>query len=117
VVTIAEDTVVGGSVGDSAAWLVSHVGLLDLTESQRRKPLIGSGRAKPADFGPVPFTGRLLLATDGLLRFLPHRTIADVVLSSPLQAVPAALVACLTRTGADLPDDVAIVVAEYRLDS
>jgi serine/threonine protein phosphatase PrpC len=59
-VVVSDGRVFGASVGDSAAWLLDCSGTLDLTENQNRKPLLGSGRAKPAPFGPFDFRGASL---------------------------------------------------------
>jgi hypothetical protein len=37
--------------------------VVDLTESQHRKPLLGSDETVPVGFGPVELSGRLLIAT------------------------------------------------------
>src|SRR6186713_1320585 len=65
VAEVVDGTVHGASVGDSGAWLVSSGEILDLTERQHRKPLVGSGSAHPVPFESRPLTGRLLVATDG----------------------------------------------------
>lgn len=54
----------GASTGDSRAWVLRSDRLEELTAAQRRKPLVGSGRAVV-----VPFAGEgtaLLVASDGL---------------------------------------------------
>lgn len=107
-----ENSISGAAVGDSAAWLVRPSSVVDLSEMQKRKPLLGSGRAAPTEFGPLPATGRVLLATDGLLDFLPHSRIADVVLNAPLPDVPVQLASLASPKDTQPPDDIAIVVAE-----
>lgn len=53
------------SVGDSAVFMDSSTGVVELTQGQRRKPRIGSGIQTPiVSSGAV--TGTLLLASDGL---------------------------------------------------
>jgi hypothetical protein len=49
--------IAGASVGDSEAWLIHDGNATVLTASQNRKPLVGSGRARPIGFGPIPFRG------------------------------------------------------------
>lgn len=66
VIEILAGTLVGASVGDSEAWLLAPAQVHDLTMHQNRKPLLGSARARPVAFGPLPISGRLLVATDGL---------------------------------------------------
>jgi hypothetical protein len=51
VAEIVDGQVVGASVGDSCAWLVSLGEVSDLTERQVRKPLLGSGVSPAATGG------------------------------------------------------------------
>ena len=69
VVEIVNSVIRGASVGDACAWLVESFQITDLTVNQRRKPLLGSGDADPIAFGPMPFRGRLLVASDGLVTY------------------------------------------------
>ena len=56
----------GRSVGDSEAWCRDRHGWSELTQGQRRKPLLGSGRARPVPFVPRLGAERLLVVSDGL---------------------------------------------------
>ena len=47
---VTDSVIVGASVGDSAAWLIGPDGHTNLTAEQVRKPLLGTGRAKPVAF-------------------------------------------------------------------
>ena len=49
--------IVGASVGDSQAWLIVDGEIKDLTKSQARKPLLGSGEAEPTGFFHPPAAG------------------------------------------------------------
>jgi len=53
VAEIANGQVAGASVGDSGAWILGGREIHDLTETQHRKPLLGSGDAFPVGFGPA----------------------------------------------------------------
>jgi hypothetical protein len=107
---VADGQVFGASVGDSCAWLLSAAGVLDLTEYQKAKPLLGSGNAKPIGFGPFSCVGRLLVGSDGLFKYVPSDRIHALATTLPLAEVPAALVdAARLRSGA-LQDDIAIIV-------
>jgi len=102
----------GASVGDSGTWLISSDGIEDLTALQRRKPLVGSGHAVPTDFGPVPLRGRLLLATDGLLKYVECAEIVRLALAGSVDHAARTLVdrARLPRGG--FQDDVAVILCE-----
>ncbi|HKP59395.1 MAG TPA: protein phosphatase 2C domain-containing protein [Polyangiales bacterium] len=104
-------TVVGASVGDSAAWIVSPAGCIDLTVQQRRKPLLGSGAAEPLPFGPAPVTGRLLLGTDGLFKYVPVERIKSLGLAGPLDVAAQRLADAARLPSGRLQDDVAVVLA------
>jgi PPM family protein phosphatase len=101
----------GASVGDSAAWLISATGVFDLTQNQRRKPLAGDGSLH-VEFGPLPFTGRLLLATDGLIKYAHYQKIIDTALRGSVASAAEELVRLPMLPAGYLPDDVAVILAE-----
>jgi serine/threonine protein phosphatase PrpC len=102
----------GASIGDSGAWLIDGSQIVDLTENQQRKPLLGSGNAQPMSFGPTPLHGRLLVASDGLLKYVRR---AEIIRRATLvhleNSALALLDAVRLRSGA-FHDDVALVLAE-----
>ena len=61
---------------------------LDLTEDPDRKPLLGSGRAKPAPFGPYDLRGRVLLGSDGLFKYVTSTAFGTSLPTSLWQASP-----------------------------
>ena len=62
VAEVWREMVRGASVGDSRAWLLSLSDEpVELTEEQARKPLLGSGHAKPCGFGALGLEKRRLL--------------------------------------------------------
>ena len=107
----------GASVGDSAAWLISDTGIEDLTERQQRKPLLGTGKAVPIPFGPLPLRGRLLVASDGLIKYARRPDIQGRGLLQPLDASVVALVDAVRLRSGRFQDDVAVVLAEERKDN
>lgn len=112
VAVVTPSQVHGASVGDSGAWLVSGDPVTDLTRRQVRKPMIGSGAAVPIAFGPVALAGRLLLASDGLLKYSPRdRLLAAANEPRLSEAVNALIETVRLRSGA-LPDDVAVILCE-----
>src|SRR5689334_8010615 len=52
VLWLTHDKIIGASAGDSAAWIVRDASVVDLTEHQHRKPLIGDGAVVTAIEGP-----------------------------------------------------------------
>jgi serine/threonine protein phosphatase PrpC len=109
---IAKNQIAGVSVGDSGAWLLTARETLDLTELQHRKPLLGSGEASPVRFGPVHFSGRLLLATDGLFKYANRRHIEECAMALTVDAAVERLIAGLRLRSGTLQDDVAIILME-----
>ncbi len=99
----------GSSVGDSEAWSFHDGVSADLTSLQRRKPLLGSGRATPVGFGPVPIGKRLVVASDGLFKYAALGLIARLALLPPREAV-AALLSAVRLPSGSLQDDVSVIV-------
>lgn len=109
-VDVSPTTVSGASVGDSGAWWIHASTLLDLTEGQRRKPLVGAGCA-PFRIAPTPLgPGTLLVASDGLLRYAPPRRIAELALGPDLAAAARALVDLVRLPNGSLQDDVSVIL-------
>src|SRR6202140_5871721 len=112
VVEISEGRVVGASVGDSGAWLLTGKAIVDLTENQHRKPLLGSDEALPMGFGPIELSGRLLIATDGLFKYATEGDIAQQAMALSVTDAVDKLIAGLRLRGGALQDDVAIILVE-----
>jgi serine/threonine protein phosphatase PrpC len=112
VVEIADEHIHGASVGDSGAWLVLDGTVSDLTERQIRKPLLGSGAAKPVAFGPVPFRGRLLVATDGLFKYATRAQLVSAASRGVPDSAVTALIDAVRMPSGRLQDDVGVVVCE-----
>jgi serine/threonine protein phosphatase PrpC len=112
VVEVDGDTLRGASVGDSAAWAIDSLGFVDLTEQQNRKPLLGTGDAVPVAIGPTPVPDRLLVATDGLMKYCPHADIDRIALGGTLAEAIDALVARVRLRSGGFQDDLAIVLCD-----
>jgi PPM family protein phosphatase len=112
ILTVVQDgEVFGASVGDSCAWLLAVASVIDLTQYQKPKPLLGSGNATPIGFGPLPCAGRILVGSDGLFKYVPYDRIRDLASTLALAEVPAALVAAARLRSGTLQDDIAVIVA------
>jgi len=112
VVEVTPHALLGASVGDSCAWLIDGSRLIDLTENQQRKPLLGSGRAHPTAFGPTPLHGRLLVASDGLIKYARRAEILRRATLGPLEEGAMALLDAVRLGSGAFHDDVALVLAE-----
>jgi serine/threonine protein phosphatase PrpC len=104
-------SIFGASVGDSEAWLVRAHEVVELTERQDRKPLLGSGLARPVPFGPVPCDAQLLLASDGLFKYVAHDRIRHIVRTYPLLEAADVLIAAARLRSGNLQDDVALILS------
>lgn len=103
--------IAGASVGDSAAWLISPSGeTTDLTARQRRRPLLGSGEALPVQFEAERRGHRVLLASDGLLKYASIDRICTLARSGTVAQAAGALADCVRLPSGTLQDDVAVVV-------
>ncbi|MBN8469533.1 protein phosphatase 2C domain-containing protein [Corallococcus exiguus] len=102
--------VVGASVGDSELWLFQGGEATALTEHQHRKPLLGSGQARPVTFERVLRGGVLLGASDGLFKYVDLRRIQEHVSIADAHAAVLALAALPRLASGALPDDVGLVL-------
>lgn len=113
VVLVEGGRVVGASVGDSGAWWITGDRVVDLTEHQVRKPLLGSGEASIVPFEVSVGSGVLLVASDGLLKYATEARIAEVVRrSDDLDQRARALVELVRLRSGAFPDDVGVVLVE-----
>lgn len=110
VVAIAAGRISGASVGDSGVWIIDGDDVTDLTAGQQRKPLIGSGHARPVGFAAPAEGGRALLATDGLLKYAAQRFVAEAASGASLDACADQLLALPRLRSGQLPDDVAVIL-------
>ena len=110
VAVVSQGNVVGASVGDSQAWIIGDETVFDLTKRQRRKPLLGAGVATPIGFGPRPWLGSLLLATDGLFRYTRQQSIIDVIRKMPIEEGVEALVDLVRLPSGERQDDISVIL-------
>lgn len=110
VVAITADEIRCASVGDSEAWLILGGEVDELTDGQRRKPLLGSGGAIPANAMRPRRPGLLLISSDGLFRYASREKIVGALQDGPSEATLHNLVDCVRLRSGALQDDVAIAL-------
>jgi serine/threonine protein phosphatase PrpC len=110
VAVVSPSGIAGASVGDSGAQLASPFGISELTQDQNRKPFLGAGAAMPTCFEVPKFSGTLLLATDGLIKYTSRERIEEALQDRDLKQVGKLLVDLVRYSSGALPDDVAIVL-------
>lgn len=105
---------IGVACGDSVAWAVTADGYRDLTAGAGEKPWIGSGAARPVSFlKPRQHVGTLLFATDGLVKYTSPERICAIIRGTPFADAPRALIEAVRYPSGRLPDDVAVILAEW----
>jgi PPM family protein phosphatase len=117
VVEISEGRIIGASVGDSGAWMLTGKAIIDLSENQHRKPLLGSDEAMPMGFGPIELSGRLLIATDGLFKYATESDVAKHAIGVSVNDAVARLIAGVRLRSGALQDDVGIILIEDAVSS
>lgn len=112
ITVVSEDMIMGASIGDSGALIFSKNGIKDLTRSQIRKPLLGSGRAIPVGFTDGQLNGTLLIASDGLLKYTSQEKMSATIESSVLDQTVSKLIGLVRYPSGALPDDVSILLVQ-----
>jgi serine/threonine protein phosphatase PrpC len=108
---VSAGRIVGASVGDSSAWLISPAGeMTDLTAHQRRRPLLGSGDALPLIFEAELGGCRLVLGSDGLFKYATAERICSLAMQGSVAEAADALASCVRLPSGAFQDDVAVVV-------
>jgi len=111
VVAVVEGGIVGTSVGDSGAWLISQSEADNLTAAQCRKPFVGSGRAIPVGFSRGSLRDTLLIASDGLLKYTSVECIVAASQAADLDDATNNLIKLVRYPSGSLPDDISILLA------
>jgi serine/threonine protein phosphatase PrpC len=114
ILSIRAGSISGASVGDSGAWLVRTADVIDLTERQQRKPLVGGG-CTPFRIQPVHLDiSTLLVASDGLFAYAKRSDILRIVRDPDLHSAAHALTDLVRLPDGALQDDVAVVLCRAR---
>lgn len=108
------ERICGASVGDSGAWLITSREIVDLTNAQRRKPLVGDGCCPVAFEASISAGATLVVASDGLLRYASRGDIARVVRGQDVETAARALIDLVRLPAGTLQDDVSIVLCQWR---
>jgi len=114
VVAATAEGLCGASVGDSAAWAISASGCCDLTGNQVHKQLLGSGSARPVPFQTQGFSGTLLVASDGLVKYARRELICRCALEKDLPSAARKIVDLARLRSGQLQDDVSLVLCRRR---
>lgn len=107
IAVIGQHRVLGAAVGDSAAWLIGRQNDTVLTPTSM--PFLGTGEAHPVTFGSRLHGHTLVLATDGLFRYVEAGEIVEAALHEDIRRAASQLVNLPRQENGMPPDDVAVV--------
>jgi serine/threonine protein phosphatase PrpC len=110
VVVLGPRGLIGISIGDSEAWVVTSNQIDDLTVGQQTRQRLGGGPAALATFERPFLAGVLVIATDGLFKFAANEVIARIVRVGPIGVAAERLVELVRHPSGVLADDVAVVL-------
>jgi PPM family protein phosphatase len=112
--SISDDGLISGvSAGDCDVWIFGQGSPIHLTENQFRKPLLGDGKVSPRGFQAQLTRGVLVVATDGLWKYMSHTSIATIVEAhASIKDAAQALARGVRLPNGSLQDDVAIAICE-----
>lgn len=114
VFSVSTKGVVGASVGDSQLWHLQDADLRNISEGQIRKPLLGSGDARPVGFAYAETTGLLLASTDGFNNYVRKDRLLREYLWHEFDILPRKLVDMVRLPSGQLWDDIGIVACRRR---
>ncbi|MDB4778104.1 protein phosphatase 2C family protein [bacterium] len=114
VVDIRPYGIAGASVGDSQAWMIADGQIEDLTKEQVRKPLLGSGTARPVAFTYSGLAGSLIVATDVFFNYAKRDQVIRLVSETNFYEVGRRCLEMVRLPSGELWDDVGIVVARHK---
>lgn len=114
VVDLRPDGIMGASVGDSEAWLVRDGRIVNLTEGQQRKPLLGSGNAAPVSFQTGALDGVLLVATDGFCQYVKRERVPACIAQWDFHTIPRRCMQLVQLPSGAYWDDIGIVAARIK---
>jgi PPM family protein phosphatase len=112
-VQIVGSAIIGVSVGDSSALVVRDEDIQELTDGQVRKPLLGSGEAVVVEFAPHELHGLLVVATDGLTKYIARAALLQADAASDLERARDILVESARLRSGAFQDDITFVLGRF----
>jgi serine/threonine protein phosphatase PrpC len=109
VVAITSARIIGVSVGDSEAWVITDTGIDDVTRGQNKSRL-GSGRASPVSFFRPRLEGTLVVGSDGLFRYAKMESVAEAVRGRAPAKAAEELRGLVVLPSGQYQDDLGLVV-------
>jgi PPM family protein phosphatase len=113
VLAVGRRFIVGACVGDSRAVLLGRASVLDLTERQNRRPLLGTGGALPVPIMAPSKVGTLVVGTDGLFAYVQPKELQRLASGrGSLDERARALLEAVRLPSGGLSDDVALCLVD-----
>jgi len=112
VLDITEKKIVGSSVGDSQARIYDFDQEHDLTEVQVRKPLLGTGDARPCSIEGAFTSGILIAGTDGFWNYAKRDVIMAEAPHLPFPTSAKKLLDMARLPSGALWDDTTVIVVK-----
>ena len=100
----------GASIGGSGVLVLHRDGIYEATKHQRRKPLLGSGRARLVGFGPFDFRCPVVVGSDGLLKYAPRSVFSSLRAIASIEEALDELVDSVRMDSGGLQDDVSVAL-------
>ncbi len=110
IVVVSSREIFGANVGDSAAWLFTPDGKMEL--SYIRKPYLGTGVAVPHQFARKSGPGTIVVASDGLWKYTSLELIEQKVRTTNPDRLATELGALVRLRSGTFPDDIGIATCQ-----
>jgi serine/threonine protein phosphatase PrpC len=110
VVVLGSHGLIGFSIGDSEAWVVTVAGIDNLTVGQHTRHRLGSRQATLVIFERPQLAGVLLVATDGLFKYASAPVISEIVRSGTIREAAQRLLDLVRLRSGKMAEDVAAVL-------
>jgi serine/threonine protein phosphatase PrpC len=104
----------GLSIGDSEAWVITPDGTDNLTVGQHTQHRLGTKSGSIVIFQRSTLAGVLVLGSDGLFKYASMQIIADVVRDCTLGQAAEQLVELVRQRSGKVAEDVAVVCVQRR---
>lgn len=110
VVVLGSRGLLGFSIGDSEAWVVTGAGVDNLTVGQHTRERLGNGQGTLAVFERPQLSGVLLVATDGLFKYAAAPVIAGIARHGTVAQAADGLLELVRLRSGKMADDVTVVL-------
>lgn len=108
-IVLGPDGLLGISIGDSEAWVITPGGIDNLTIGQHTRHRLGNQQGSLVIFERSALTGVLVLASDGLFKYASMPIIAGLVRDCTVTHAAERLIELVRQRSGKVSEDVAVV--------